>query len=166
MCLSTLGPFIPCPLTVPSVELYSPRLFEGDTDWTDPVPVLCLVRDTSPGRHRVLWTIGEAPAPGSAEEREIEPDGSNSVRSYVTIIADQWNSCAVKCEVYNNITNVTEKVSASHRRQDNKSSDVPCRPQRPARHRTVQDYSVIDLIQGFIYLFIDKEKERRYLSLD
>ncbi|KAK1149780.1 hypothetical protein AOXY_G34614 [Acipenser oxyrinchus oxyrinchus] len=164
-------------LTVPSVELYSPGLFEGDSDWTEPVPVLCLVRDTSPGRHRVLWTIGaEAPAPGSAEEGEIEPDGSYSVRSYVTINADQWNSGAVKCEVYNNITNVTEKASSSHRRQDcvpvlfyglpavlllilvvvsvscvyrrfhktktdHKSSDAPCRPQRPARHRTVQDYS-------------------------
>ncbi|XP_058863669.1 uncharacterized protein LOC117968293 [Acipenser ruthenus] len=165
------------PLTVPSVELYSPGLFEGDSDWTGPVPVLCLVRDTSPGRHRVLWTIGaEAAAPGSAEEGEIEPDGSYSVRSYVTISADQWNSGAIKCEVYN----VTEKVSASHRRQvfvsdcvpvlfyglppvlllilvvvsvacvyrrlhktktDIKSSDAPCRPQRPARHRTVQDYS-------------------------
>ncbi|XP_058863558.1 uncharacterized protein LOC117970225 [Acipenser ruthenus] len=165
------------PLTVPSVELYSPGLFEGDTDWTEPVPVLCLVRDTSPGRHRVLWTIGaEAAAPGSAEEGEIEPDGSYSVRSYVTISADQWNSGAVKCEVYNNITNVTENVSASLRRQDcvpvlfyglppvlllilvvvcvacvyrrlhktktdHKSSDAPCRPQRRARHRTVQDYS-------------------------
>ncbi|KAK6458495.1 hypothetical protein HHUSO_G37001, partial [Huso huso] len=165
------------PLTVPSVELYSPGLFEGDSDWTEPVPVLCLVRDTSPGRHRVLWTIGaEAAAPGSAEEGEIEPDGSYSVRSYVTISADQWHSGAVKCEVYNNITNVTEKVSASLRRQDcvpvlfyglpavlllilvvvsvacvyrrlhktktdHKSSDAPCRPQRPARHRTVQDYS-------------------------
>ncbi|KAK6467176.1 hypothetical protein HHUSO_G35572 [Huso huso] len=106
------------PLTVSSVELYSPGLFEGDSDWTEPVPVLCLVRDTSPGRHRVLWTIGaEAAAPGSAEEGEIEPDGSYSVRSYVTISADQWNSGAVKCEVYNNITNVTEKVSASLRRQ-------------------------------------------------
>ncbi|KAK1140343.1 hypothetical protein AOXY_G37388 [Acipenser oxyrinchus oxyrinchus] len=165
------------PLTVPSVELYFPGLFEGDSDWTEPVPVLCLVRDTSPGRHRVLWTIGaEAPAPGSAEEGEIEPDGSYSVRSYVTIRADQWNSGAVNCEVYNNVTNVTEKVSASLRRQDcvpvlfyglplvlllilvvvslacvyrrlhktktdHKSSDAPCRPQRPARHRTVQDYS-------------------------
>ncbi|MGH0137250.1 UNVERIFIED_CONTAM: hypothetical protein FKN15_063080 [Acipenser sinensis] len=107
------------PLTVPSVELYSPGLLEGDTDWTEPVPVMCLARDTSPGRHRVLWTIGaEAPAPGSAEEGEIEPDGSYSVRSYVTISADQWNSGAVKCEVYNNFTNVTEKVSASHRSQE------------------------------------------------
>ncbi|MGH0131248.1 UNVERIFIED_CONTAM: hypothetical protein FKN15_055174 [Acipenser sinensis] len=107
------------PLTVPSVELYSPGLFEGDSDWTEPVPVLCLVRDTSPGRHRVLWTIGaEAASPGSAEEGEIEPDGSYSVRSCVTISANQWNSGAVKCEVYNNITNVTEKVSASLRRQD------------------------------------------------
>ncbi|MGH0177679.1 UNVERIFIED_CONTAM: hypothetical protein FKN15_005212 [Acipenser sinensis] len=90
------------PLTVPSVELYSPGLFEGNTDWTEPVPVLCLVRDTSPGRHRVLWTIGaEAAVPGSAEEGEIEPDGSYSVLSYVTISADQWNSGAIKCEVYN-----------------------------------------------------------------
>ncbi|KAK6467053.1 immunoglobulin delta heavy chain-like [Huso huso] len=106
------------PLTVPSVELYSPGLFEGDSDWTEPVPVLCLVRDTSPGRHRVNWTIGtEAPAPGSAEEGEIEPDGSYSVRSYVTISADQWNSGAIKCEAYN-VKNVTEKVSASHRRQE------------------------------------------------
>ncbi|MGH0157947.1 UNVERIFIED_CONTAM: hypothetical protein FKN15_034412 [Acipenser sinensis] len=65
------------PLTVPSVELYTPGLFEGNTDWTELVPVLCLVRDTSPGRHRVNWTIGaEAAAPGSSEEGEIEPDGS------------------------------------------------------------------------------------------
>ncbi|KAK6471465.1 hypothetical protein HHUSO_G29890 [Huso huso] len=164
------------PLTVPSVELYSPGLSEGDTDWTEPVPVLCLVRDTSPGRHRVLWTIGaEAPAPGSAEEGEIEPDGSYSVRSYVTISVDQWNGGAITCEGYN-VKNVTEKVSASLRRQDcvpvlfyglpavlllilvvvsvacvyrrlhktktdHKSSDAPCRPQRPDRHRTVQDYS-------------------------
>ncbi|XP_058863667.1 uncharacterized protein LOC131705290 [Acipenser ruthenus] len=164
------------PLTVPSVELYSPGLSEGDSDWTEPVPVLCLVRDTSPGRHRVLWTIGaEAAAPGSAGEGEIEPDGSYSVRSYVTISADQWNSGAIKCEAYN-VKNVTEKVSASLRSQDcvpvlfyglpavlllilvvvcvacvyrrlhktktdHKSSDTPCRPQRPARHRTVQDYS-------------------------
>ncbi|KAK1151493.1 immunoglobulin delta heavy chain-like [Acipenser oxyrinchus oxyrinchus] len=106
------------PLTVPSVELYSPGLFEGDSDWTEPVPVLCLVRDTSPGRHRVNWTIGaEAALPGSAEEGEIEPDGSYSVRSYVTISADQWNSGAVKCEAYN-VKNVTEKVSASLRRQE------------------------------------------------
>ncbi|MGH0150966.1 UNVERIFIED_CONTAM: hypothetical protein FKN15_048849 [Acipenser sinensis] len=106
------------PLTVPSVELYSPGLFEGDTDWTEPVPVLCLVKDTSPGRHRVLWTIGaEAPTPGSAEEGEIEPDGCYSVPSYVTISADQWHSGAIKCETYN-VKNVTEKVSASHRRQD------------------------------------------------
>ncbi|XP_058863668.1 uncharacterized protein LOC131705291 [Acipenser ruthenus] len=105
------------PLTVPGVELYSPGLFEGDSDWTEPVPVLCLVRDTSPGRHRVNWTIGaETPAPGSAEEGEIEPDGSYSVHSYVTIRADQWNSGAIKCEAYN-VKNVIEKVSASHRRQ-------------------------------------------------
>ncbi|MGH0185169.1 UNVERIFIED_CONTAM: hypothetical protein FKN15_016982 [Acipenser sinensis] len=105
-------------LTVPIVELYSPGLFEGDSDWTEPVLVLCLVRDTSPWRHRVNWTIGaEAAVLGSAEDGEIEPDGSYSVRSYITISADQWNSSTVKCEVYNNITNVTEKVSASHRRQ-------------------------------------------------
>ncbi|MGH0190226.1 UNVERIFIED_CONTAM: hypothetical protein FKN15_043221 [Acipenser sinensis] len=106
------------PLTVPSVELYSPGLFEDDSDWSEPAPVLCLVRDTSPGRHRVLWTIdAEAAETGSAEEGEIEPDGSYTVRSYVTISADQWNSSAVKCEVYNNFTNVTEKVSTSHRSQ-------------------------------------------------
>ncbi|MGH0137246.1 UNVERIFIED_CONTAM: hypothetical protein FKN15_063076 [Acipenser sinensis] len=105
------------PLTVPSVELYSPGLLEGDTDWTEPVPVMCLARDTSPGRHRVLWTIGaEAPAPGSAEEGEIEPDGSYTVRSYVTISANQWNSGAVKCEVYK-VKNVTQKASASLRSQ-------------------------------------------------
>ncbi|KAK6466975.1 immunoglobulin delta heavy chain-like [Huso huso] len=99
------------PLTVPRVELYSPGMFEGDTDWTEPVPVLCLVRDTSPGRHRVLWIIrAEAAAPGSAEEGEIEPDGSYSVLSYVTISADQWNSGAITCEAYN-VKNVTKKVS-------------------------------------------------------
>ncbi|XP_058861979.1 uncharacterized protein LOC131703131 [Acipenser ruthenus] len=92
-------------------------IVSGDTDWTEPVPVLCLVRDTSPGRHRVLWTIGaEAAAPGSAEEGEIEPDGSYSVRSYVTISAEQWNSGAITCEAYN-IKNVTEKASASLCRQ-------------------------------------------------
>ncbi|XP_041094898.1 Ig heavy chain Mem5-like, partial [Polyodon spathula] len=164
------------PLTVPSVELYSPGLFDGDSDRTEPVPLLCLVRDTSPGRHRVLWTIGaEAAAPGSGEDGEIEPDGSYTLRSYLTISADQWSSGAVKCEVYNN-SNVTENVSASHRRQDcvpvwfyalpvvlllilvvvsvacvyrrlhktesdHKPRDAPCRPQRAARLRTVQDYS-------------------------
>ncbi|MGH0131246.1 UNVERIFIED_CONTAM: hypothetical protein FKN15_055172 [Acipenser sinensis] len=88
------------PLTIPSVELYSPGLFEGDSDWTEPVPVLCLVRDTSPGRHRVLWTIGaETAAPVSAGEGEIEPDGSYSVRSFVTISADQWNSGAMPLQV-------------------------------------------------------------------
>ncbi|MGH0157946.1 UNVERIFIED_CONTAM: hypothetical protein FKN15_034411 [Acipenser sinensis] len=131
------------PLTVPSVELYSLGLFEGNTDWTEPVPVLCLVRDTSPGRHRVLWTIGaEAASPGSAEEREIEPDGSYSVRSYVTISADQWNSGAIKCEAYN-VKNVTEKASASLRSQGNTDWTEPVpvlclvRDTSPGRHRVL-----------------------------
>ncbi|XP_041095034.1 uncharacterized protein LOC121307023 isoform X2 [Polyodon spathula] len=100
------------PQRTPSVQLFSPVSAEGESGWTEPVPVVCLVRDASPLWGPVLWTIPglSAEPPPGLDEVLIEPDGSYTVTSHTTVSAEQWESGGAACEVRNNATG---QVSAS-----------------------------------------------------
>ncbi|XP_041094983.1 uncharacterized protein LOC121306992 isoform X2 [Polyodon spathula] len=100
------------PQRTPSVQLFSPVSAEGESGWTEPVPVVCLVRDASPLWGPVLWTIPglSAEPPPGLDEVLIEPDGSYTVTSHTTVSAEQWESGGAACEVRNKATG---HVSAS-----------------------------------------------------
>ncbi|XP_058863575.1 immunoglobulin alpha-2 heavy chain-like [Acipenser ruthenus] len=94
------------PQITPSVQLFSLGPAEGESVWTEPAPVVCLVRDASPLWGPVLWTIpGVSAEPTSRfEEGLTEPDDSYTMTSHITVSAEQWESGGVMCEVHNNVT--------------------------------------------------------------
>ncbi|KAK1154771.1 hypothetical protein AOXY_G28309 [Acipenser oxyrinchus oxyrinchus] len=100
------------PQITPSVQLFSLGPAEDEMGWTEPVPVVCLVRDASPLWGPVLWTIPGISADPTPRLKEvlIEPDGSYTVTSHITVSAEQWESGGVMCEVH---INATKQVSAS-----------------------------------------------------
>ncbi|XP_058863546.1 immunoglobulin alpha-2 heavy chain-like isoform X1 [Acipenser ruthenus] len=94
------------PQITPSVQLFSPGPSEDEMGWTEPVLVVCLVRDASPLWGPVFWTIPGVSAEPTPRLEEVltEPDSAYTVTSHITVSVEQWESGGVVCEVHNNVT--------------------------------------------------------------
>uniref|UniRef100_UPI00398F1FAB immunoglobulin kappa light chain-like n=1 Tax=Pristiophorus japonicus TaxID=55135 RepID=UPI00398F1FAB len=91
----TAGPPVLFLLTPPPAEI--PRL--------ERVPLMCLVRGAAPDSSPIRWLVAGRAAEGRSEPGTLEPDGSYTARSVLSVSAETWRSGAVcTCTVPINAT--------------------------------------------------------------
>ncbi|XP_078095895.1 uncharacterized protein LOC144510330 [Mustelus asterias] len=79
------------------------------------VPLLCLVRGVSPDSFPVLWNVSGRDTEGQTDSGTLEPDGTYTVRSYISLPAETWRSgarCTCTVQVNSSESILSESVSS------------------------------------------------------
>ncbi|XP_078095902.1 Ig heavy chain Mem5-like isoform X2 [Mustelus asterias] len=97
----------------PTIFLLTPPLDEIPA--MERVPLLCLVRGVSPDSFAVRWNVSGRDTEGQSDSGTLEPDGTYTIRSYISLSVETWRSgthCTYAVQVNSGESILIESVSS------------------------------------------------------